>query len=304
LNDNETATKIRDMLLGRLSEDERKKFEVEFIGDESMFDIVRATEDELIEQYAMNALSQNDRHAFESNYLPLESGRRKLALTRSLIERSKFSAVATVSETPSLMSSIVAFFNAQRFVIGAGSVVLAVIVGSIWFANHKTEEIAVQPMPIPSLTPHTRTPESIAPVQTPEVADLTNETEKKKKELPDSTPSPKIERGPIPMVALVAGSLRDAGKMPQLTIPKNANHALLSLKLDSADYRAYFVEVVDPDGRVVSRLRNLRGKKGRVSATVPTAKFASGEYIVKLSGIGNDGDLQSVGDYPLRVNKK
>lgn len=302
LNEKEILTKTREMLLGRLSDQERSKFESEFIHDETVFDTVRAAEDELIEQYAMNTLPSDDRRAFETEYLSRESGRRKLALTRSLIERSKFSAVTAVSGSPSLMSRLFAFLSPQRFAVGAGFAVLAILVGGIWFANRKTEEVATQPTSTPS--PVSTPPVSDVSLPTPEIAEVPVDEHKQIEQLPVPTPTPKGERRPMPMIALVAGSLRDGGKMPQLTIGKDADRALLNLKIDSNDYPSYAVQVVDPDGRVLSQVRDLRGTKGRVSAAISTSKLVSGEYIVKLSGVGSGGELESVADFPLRINRR
>jgi len=304
LNEKEITTKTRQMLLGRFADDERERFEAEFIGNEAMFDAVRAAEDEIVEQYAFGKLSDDESHAFETSYLSLDSGRRRLALTRSLIERSKFAAITPVTERVSLIDKLVSLLSSQRVAVSTGFALLAILVGGIWIANRKTDEIAVQPTstPSPATTPQGRTPENIAPIPTPEIAEVPKETDKPKDQMP--TPTPKVERVPIPMVALVAGSLRDGGKMPQLTIGKNADRALLNLKIDSNDYRSYAVQVVDPDGRVVSQARDLRGTKGRVSAAISTSKLVSGEYIVKLSGIGTGGELESLADFPLRINRK
>ena len=306
LNEKEITIRTREMLLGRLSDEERSKFESEFIHDETVFESVRVAEDELIEQFAMDTLSSDDRRAFETEYLSRESWRRKLALTRSLIERSKFSAVAAVSGSPSLMSRLFAFLSPRRVAVGAGFAVLAILVGGIWFANRKTDEVATQPTttPSPISTPPAKTPESVVSLPTPEIAEVPFDADKQKEQHPVPTPTPKGERRPMPMIALVAGSLRDGGKMPQLTIGKDADRALLNLKIDSNDYLSFAVQVVDPDGRVVSQARDLQGTKGRVSVAISASKLVSGEYIVKLFGVGTGGELESVADFPLRINRR
>lgn len=294
MNENEIINKTREMLLGRLGDEERSSFEASFVADETMFDIVRAAEDELVEQYAFNKMSDSDRTAFESIYLKLESGRRRLALTRSLIERSKFAAPIDAERKPSIFAWAVSFFTAQRAAVGFAAI--ALVVGGIWIASRKPDEIAVQPT-TPTPTPIAKTPEVFVPAPTPDLAELPKNSETK----PEIQPTPKPERVAVPMVALIAGSLRDGGKMQQLSITDQTKKAAFRLKLDSNDYRAYRAEIVDADGRSIVRLSSLRASGSNVAFVIPTSKLKTGEFIVKLYGLNPSGQSESVADYPVRI---
>lgn len=287
------------MLLGRLDDESRSRFEESFTADEQIFDIVRAAEDELVEQYAYNKLNDNDRIAFETNYLRLESGRRRLALTRSLIARSEFASPVVTEEKVSFFAAIAAFFTGSRAAIATGFAVVALVVGGFWLMNRKPEEVAVQPT-VPTPTPSVKTPELTATAPTPEIAELPNNTEPR----PDVQPTPKQERIAVPMVALIAGSLRDGGKMQQLSLTEQTQKAIFRLKLDSNDYRAYRIDVVDADGRSVARIASVRASGTRLDATVPTNQLKTGEYIVKLSGLNSVGQPESVADYPVRIVRR
>lgn len=299
MNEKEITTKTREMLLGRLDDESRSRFEESFTADEQIFDIVRAAEDELVEQYAYNKLNDNDRIAFETNYLKLESGRRRLALTRSLIARSEFASPIMSDEKVSAFAAIAAFFTGSRAAIATGLAVVAMVVGGIWLVNRKPEEVAVQPT-IPTPTPSVKTPEVTAPVPTPEIAELPSNKEPR----PEVQPTPKQERASVPMVALIAGSLRDGGKMRQLSITEQTEKAIFRLKLDSNEYRAYHVDIVDADGRSVARIASVRAAGRRLDATVATNKLKTGEYIVKLSGLNSVGQPESVADYPVRIVRR
>lgn len=287
------------MLLGRLDDETRSRFEESFTADEQIFDIVRAAEDELVEQYAYNKLNDSDRIAFEANYLKLESGRRRLALTRSLIARSEFASPVVTEEKVSFSAAIAAFFTGSRAAIATGFAVVALVVGGFWLMNRKPDEVAVQPT-IPTPTLLVKTPEVAAPVPTPEIAELPSNTERR----PEVQPTPKQERASVPMVALIAGSLRDGGKMQQLSLTDQTEKAILRLKLDSNDYRAYRVEVVDADGRSVVRIASVRASGTRLDATIPTNQLKTGEYIVKLSGLTSTSQPESVADYPVRIVRR
>lgn len=299
MNEKEITGKTREMLLGRLADESRSQFEESFTADEEIFDIVRAAEDELVEQYAYNKLNENDRIAFESNYLNLESGRRRLALTRTLIARSEFASPIITEEKVSVFAAIAAFFAGSRSAIATGFVVVALLFGGVWLLNRKTEEVAVQPT-IPTPTPAVKTPEVAAPIPTPDIAELPKNTEPR----PDVQPTPKQERPAVPMVALIAGSLRDGGKMQQLSLTEQTEKAIFRLKLESNDYPAYRVDVVDADGRSVARIASVRASGRRLDATVPTHQLKTGEYIVKLSGLNSVGQPESVADYPVRIVRR
>ncbi len=287
------------MLLGRLGDEERSIIEASFIADEKLFEIVRAAEDELVEQYAFGKLGEADRADFENNYLSLAKGRQRLALTRSLIERSKFAATSVAESKTSIFAGFAALFRRPSAAIASGFAVLALVIGGFWLSNRKPNEVAVQPT-TPTPTPATKAPETVVPEPTREVAERPKNPEPK----PEPQPTPKPERVAVPMVALIAGSLRDGGTMRQLTITDATRNAVFRLKLDSNDYRAFKAEVVDAEGRSISRSGPMRASGSQVDLSISTASLKTGEYIVKLYVMNTIGEPESVADYPVRIIRK
>lgn len=75
---------IRNYLLGTLSQDRAEQLEEGLLMDDVLGEQVSLIEDELIEDYARNALSARDRAQFESYYLSTPKRRRKLMLVHGL----------------------------------------------------------------------------------------------------------------------------------------------------------------------------------------------------------------------------
>jgi hypothetical protein len=73
-------------LLNELSEDERSRFEEAYFGDGSLFEQVRALEEELIDDYVKGDLSGRDRRGFERHYLASAERRSRIETARQLIE--------------------------------------------------------------------------------------------------------------------------------------------------------------------------------------------------------------------------
>src|SRR5689334_9061759 len=75
---------IRRYLLAQLSEGEREQFEQRMMIDTELFDEMLLAEDDIVDEYARDALSEPDREAFEKSFLSEEEGRARVNLAKSL----------------------------------------------------------------------------------------------------------------------------------------------------------------------------------------------------------------------------
>src|SRR5215211_7388739 len=78
LNDQDQA-KIREYLLGNLSEADQEKIEERLIVEDELFEELEISKGELIEEYRSGELSQQDRHWFEHHFLASPDGRQRQA---------------------------------------------------------------------------------------------------------------------------------------------------------------------------------------------------------------------------------
>lgn len=92
----EDESLIRRYLLGGLMEDERQEVEKRLMTDNDFFDRTLLVEDDLIDQYARDELSERDRKLFEQTILSTPDGRERVMLADNLIRRaSKQTTIAS-----------------------------------------------------------------------------------------------------------------------------------------------------------------------------------------------------------------
>ena len=76
--------RIRDYLLGHLSDEEQQKIEERLMIEDELFDELEVSKGELIEEYCANELGQSERQWFKENYLSSDEGRQRHAFTLAL----------------------------------------------------------------------------------------------------------------------------------------------------------------------------------------------------------------------------
>ena len=331
-NEITAEAEIRRFLLGGMSEDERSAFEQQFVADDAFFDQVRVTEDELIESYVRETLSAAERKQFEQSFLTTERRRQRIAFTRTMLKNfteQKQIVAAKKTETaavaaPSVWDSIAGFFKTPSLAFGAALAILLAAFGG-WFllTNSNRNELARQNTPTPAATAEPTQPNSNQPTPTPTenrpansnlkttpVIETNANNSGQKRETPNvnanALPDTQREKPATvnPVLALFAGTVRSEGKTKELNLPKNAGNVLLQLNLESQDYKIYQAEIVSADGEVLAKSERLTPKKSKINFSVPAAKLARGDYIVKLSALNQKNENESVADYTFRVNRK
>jgi hypothetical protein len=89
LNNNDQI-RIREFLLGRLSEDEQQNLEERLMIEDDLFQELEISKSELVEEYCANELSREENQWFERNFLASPEGKQRysLAVTLSHLQRS------------------------------------------------------------------------------------------------------------------------------------------------------------------------------------------------------------------------
>jgi len=87
LNNHDQA-RIREYLLGRLSDEEEEKIEERLMVDDDLFEELEISKGELLEEYSAGELSETDRTSLEERYLASPEGRKRYTFSRTL-ERSR-----------------------------------------------------------------------------------------------------------------------------------------------------------------------------------------------------------------------
>lgn len=143
LNEYDQA-RIREYLLGRLSEDDQQEMEERLMVEDHLFEELEISKGELIEEYRAGELDPNEKSFFESNFLATPEGRQRELFTVAL-DCIANPVTATSPKSNSLLQRLQAFFGGSLLPVAATSaaaIALAFIAGS-WFLKQPQGSVAV-----------------------------------------------------------------------------------------------------------------------------------------------------------------
>lgn len=130
LNDHDQA-RIRDYLLGHLSDEEQEKIEERLMTEDDLFEELEISKTELIEEYRAGELAHNDHDWFEHHYLASSEGRQAHATAVAL---SSLDRPIPVPPKPTWFEQLRKFFNVHRWaIVAATSAAVVIIVASPFF---------------------------------------------------------------------------------------------------------------------------------------------------------------------------
>jgi hypothetical protein len=316
-----TEAELHRFLLGEMSENERSAFEEKFVADEDLFAQILVAEDELIESYVRGTLSVTEKEKFERSFLTSETRRERVRFTRAMLAKLNQHSIAEKTEIAvedsSVWYSITNFFKTPKFAFGAVFTLLILVFAS-WFLlkNPNQPEIARQITPTPTVQITPNPNQSARVNQNDSVNSATNVSEKipvnknasqtrgNTNQNQNANPPKQESSVAAPVIALFAGTVRSEGKTQELNLPKNASGANLQLKLESSDYKIYLVEIVDANGNVILKNDNLKAQNSKLNLFVSAQKLQKGDYMIKVSALNPQNEIESVADYSFRVNRK
>lgn len=134
LNTNDQA-RIREYLLGRLSDEEQEKIEERLMVDDELFEELEISKDELIEEYSAGELSQAEHEWFERNYLASPEGRQRYTFSRALgcLDQRQQRHIAPAPQPVSFFAQLRAFFNWRRWALAAASAAMLLTIATTTF---------------------------------------------------------------------------------------------------------------------------------------------------------------------------
>lgn len=111
----------------------------------------------------------------------------------------------------------------------------------------------------------------------------------------------------IASISLFPGLTRDQSERQELPIRSGQTMAQLDLVLENDEYRSYRASIERADrGRVfnINAGKAINTRSGpQIRVVVPTSLLAPGDYIVTVSGRTKSGKLEPVSNYAFRVTK-
>lgn len=143
-----TDSLLREFLLGKLEDNERDRIESLFLTDADVREQVMVVEQELIDDYLEDSLNEDDKERFLARFAQTEEQRRKLRITRAIIDHATAASLTgSVTASTSLWSRLSkSYFKPTIFVPIAALVIVAFVVAIVWRSGseEKRRHLAIE----------------------------------------------------------------------------------------------------------------------------------------------------------------
>ena len=322
---NDTEQIATRYLLGELAEPDQSALEEKYFSDPALFDQVVRAETELVDNYARGRLSPQVRQRFEQAYLAHPQRRERLRFAEALaarldqVDASGVPAKQSV-RAPSWSSRFASLFEGllqgeqRALAFSVMLVLLFLTFGSIWLAlkSRRTgQELAQTQAQQAAQELHERQLQQQLANERTRNQELTAELDQVRAAMAQTRPTPQESSAPaFVSLLLFARGIRgsETGSAPTLTVPRGTQQVRLQLNLKDNSYPRYQVELRAIGGQEIFRRRNLKPQATKTGArfvfSLPAAKFSTGDYMLTLKGVAQDGEVEDVSKSLFRVEKK
>jgi len=144
LNNHDQA-RIREYLLGRLSDEEEEKIEERLMVDDDLFEELEISKGELLEEYSAGELSETDRTSLEERYLASPEGRKRYTFSRTLerLPQRKPAPAPVPHQRVSFFDQMRAYFSWRRWAFAAGSAALVLTLAATFLLRRPPVFVSV-----------------------------------------------------------------------------------------------------------------------------------------------------------------
>jgi hypothetical protein len=300
-SDNVNKNTMLEYLLGELPQEEVTRVEEMMLASEEYFERLTSVEHELVDSYVRNELQGKERRQFEKAYLNTQRRRDRVKLSRALLLAAGPSrpGVPLFRRTSALLIPL----QPLRYLPAVAAVLLVSSV--IWLAMETSglrRQIADMQGRFGS--PHSREQRALSQL----AEELARERELRGRLEQRVNESLHVSR-PIASFLLLPGMVRGDEPGTRLLIPPDASAVRLQLAFVSGEeYRAYVVALVSPGGEEVWSEEIPKAQR-LASGTVvvvqlPASLLATGDYVVRLSGVTNAAKIEALESYPFSIRKR
>jgi heme exporter protein D len=298
------AGTMRRYLLGALPEAEQATIEERFFADAEVLEEIRAVEHQLVDDYVRGRLGRAERAQFEQYYLDSAPHRERVAVARMLLRAADAEAVSANEPEPqiSAWAKFLAMLRGPQLVWGLAAAALLLVVAGGTKLLIERAQLRAQ-LAATQAQQQQRERELAAQIAATRKQNehLATELERLRQAEQPITKEPK--RATIFSFLLTPSLLRGNSAPQPLTIPRDAEHVALRVRLEADDYATYQASLRTVEGVAIWSRRNLKARADRLAVVVPATKLAAGDYILTLSGVKAD-TTEEVNRYFFRVSKK
>lgn len=125
---NHDQAKVREYLLGHLSDEEQEKLEQRLMTEDDLFEELEISKGEVVEEYRAGELTQPERQWLEGHFLASTEGRQKFALAFAL---GRLQPLQPAQRRPSFFEWLTSLFKRQPWTMATATSGLLVIVAMV-----------------------------------------------------------------------------------------------------------------------------------------------------------------------------
>jgi hypothetical protein len=323
---------MADYLIGRLPDAEAERCDELSVADDEFAAALSACEKDLVDAYVQGELAGRVLEQFRLHYLASPLRRDKVAFAKALQSCAERGAAdvrskdATDGAIRQGWFAALSMFLAPRPALqwGLAACVLVLLVAGGWFtidnlrlrqqmsqAQIRRDELqqreqALQQQLEAQHAANSRAEQELAQVRA-ERERLDQELKKQNGQERATQPPSLPSQTSIASFILTPG-LRRMGQIQTLSIPPGSRRVALQLILEPNDYQAYRMVLIDPSNhQTIWQSGRLSAHSGNGSKAV-SVSFSSGllkpqTYVMQVSGVSANGQIEVMSDYPFKVVK-
>lgn len=314
-------------LLGELSESEQAELEEKYFTDPQAFDQLLRIESELVDDYVRGQLSAQARERFEGHYLTHPRRRARAKFAEALATRlNELEAPGNVSAQAragvSWWQRLTGALRVQRWALGFSTAfaLLLIMLGGIWSfieSRRLRRELAQTQAAQAGRQSRELELEQLVAAERRRAEQLREELERAQQTaqtLPSPAVSPTAAAPPtaptyVTLLLSVGGTRNtDTGPPQTLLIPPGTALARLQIRLKEHDYPSYSLSLQRVGGEEIFSRGKIQPRALKTGASmnieVPANKFSTGDYLLTLSGVNQDGSVDELSKMLFRVEKR
>lgn len=294
---------LRQYLLGEVSDHEGERIERQYLADKDSFDHLLSVEDDLVDEYLSAELSPEERQQFEQKLLATPKQRERLHQAHIFHESVVSNRTRAKETKPAKTSS---WFNIFRFRVPAIAAALALLlltIGLAWLVVRE-RQLAATLQQLKSEREAMQQREQELRQKLTDQERMNSELREHLRNAPATEPSKQSPVTPtIATFVLSLTSSRGGSGASSFTLKPNIEIVQLLVPVTNAAYSSYRAELQTAEGTSLYKTANLklRSNASTVSLTIPSKVFNVRDYVLKISGVGGNGQLEDAGFYSFRI---
>jgi hypothetical protein len=272
-----TDALVREFLLGKLTDEERERIENLFLTDPQTKERVLTLEDDLIEEYLEDNLTEADKERFLARYAQTDEQRRKLRITKTIKDWA-----VTQAKAPQTAAATVAIWNRlwtrlrlkPAFAVPiAVTIVIAIVLAVVWLNSQmeRRKHLAVE--------------QELAQLNSP----------------------PSLRETPPNMISFELRSVNVRSDKPERGINRGADTQIIEMRLLLMQterypmYQAQVRRIGDTKSFSIPNLQPENDGGYRIRIRLPARLLRRGSYQIQLRGVANEGTFGPPEEYPFFV---